>query len=80
MPGESGFHIDHNRNVITRAEFVAADKKSGMDLPELEKAIGALHAQPMVSKRGYKVTVRIGFKGQVQRLIFEEIADVPKTA
>lgn len=72
MAAESGFHIDHTRNVITRAEFVAANKKDGMDLPELEKAIAALHAQPMKSKRRYKLRVGIGFKGQIQRLEFEE--------
>lgn len=72
---EGGFHIDHERNVITQAEFVAADRKAGMDLPELEKAIAALAAQPMKSKRRYRLTVRVGWKGQVQRLIFEEDRD-----
>lgn len=70
--GEAGFHIDHKRNVITKAEFVASNKKEGMDLAELEKAINALRAQPMVSERGYKLRVVMGWKSQVQRLIFEE--------
>lgn len=75
------FHMDASRaNVITRAEFYALDPKAGMDLLELEKYIGALHAQPTVSRKGYKLRVVVGWRQQVQGLIFEEVKDVPKTA
>lgn len=77
----SAFHLDASRdNVIVKAEFYAKNPRAGMDLLELEKAIDALNAQPTVSKKGYRLTVAVGWRQQVQGIIFEEVTDVPKTA
>ena len=77
----SAFHMDPSRaNTIVRAEFYARDRKRGMDLAELEKAINALHAQPSVSRKGYRLKVMVGWRQQVQVITFEESDEVPKTA
>lgn len=79
--GISVFHLDHSRsNTITRAEFLAKNKQSGMDLEELDHAVRALQAQPGCSKLGYRVKVSLGWKQQIQSIAFEEKEDVPKTA